>query len=743
MFLLSGTTHAMIDEPARLLLALAVFAAVAGFTVAGLHSHAGMDSFKSVRCGVRGAAVTAIVSASAFGVMARTVPGQFALFRALLAGILSVMPGMLCGTLAAGLGAILFSRPLPVEKPSPHGPDGLPESVVWGLRGLIATLVVLAVSLPPGEFPAAKLKPAIEEKPVQVIPQPPSFSYAASPAITTAHAMQWNLSTTHNLEGVKANTVTLSQDDRWLGYVSDHDAILRAVDLSSHSERHASLPHSIDRLAFSPDAERVFVATSREELQMGVVDLKTSRYISLPKPRNRAMPEGQLFWWQEKEVLILGNGGRWILNLDTLDVDAADEVASWKSADEARRSLITSQAAGGLRESPRWAWQSVLVPKSTELPEERGVSDWLIQGAMRLSIRHPERDVRRVFDLIAVEKRDRLLSTRDGSKVIQVRGDSARVFYFDITKSPSLKWTIPMPHPATEGPDSSRIETALKDGTLCAYVYGRVVNPLNQQLVGPDRRDVRGTLTVLDWDEKTMTVYLSETLGTVQVGDIVADLHIRNGDRRELVKLKTPHRWWAKLNQFVPESDEIEAIPTTAEKAKQFATVRDAERAATQAKDEADRKAREAEEARVRQERDAAMKRAEATNSTQPSNAGDPVKDFILAHHRKSEIGDARGIAADYAERVDYFTDGFVDPAYILRDETQYHATHRVEEESVQGDIRLTRLKNGYTATYTIKTRSLDLQKSTLKEGLFEENLIIIQSPTGLKIARQRAEKKP
>ncbi len=64
------------------------------------------------------------------------------------------------------------------------------------------------------------------------------------------------------------------------------------------------------------------------------------------------------------------------------------------------------------------------------------------------------------------------------------------------------------------------------------------------------------------------------------------------------------------------------------------------------------------------------------TNVSQPVD--NPIRQFILNHHRKSEQGDATAMAADYADRVDYFSDGVVTSSHILRDEVQYHQSHRV-----------------------------------------------------------------
>lgn len=733
---MSPMLHLMIAEPPWLLLVIAVLATLTGLAVSGLASRAGVDSSSSVRLGIRGSAIAAIAAGCVFALMARSLPGTIPVSRALLGGLLSIMPASLCGTVAAGVATRLFAQRTSSIASSATNSRLSTQVFIWGLRALIGSLTVAAILLPPGEFPKPKPSPVIDAVPVIVAPPP--FAYAIPSEMATAHALQWNFRTSQDVAGVRAGTVILSQDDRWLGYVSSRDTSLHALQLNSPTlRRSATLPHEVDRLSFSPNAESVFVAAHLGQTEIGVADLLSGRYIALPKPRNRAMPDGKLSWWKDNEVLIVGqNGNRWILNLDTLEVDDADSVESWNATEPAHRSSF-SGLAGSLRDSPRWAWERVMVPKSVALPEELGSTDWQIGGARRLAIQHPERDARRVFDMISVEDQDELRSTRDGSKVIRIRGDTASILYFDIGKAPPFKWTITMPHSPTEGPDAARIETALKDGTLCAFVYGRVTNPLNNKLVGPDRDDILGSVNVLEWKDKMITVYVSGYDRPLDVGCIVADLHIHSDQRHELLKLNTPHRWWAELSTAVPDSDKITAIPSRADKLKQFAAVRDAERQAAKDKDAAEGKARESEAARQQQVRLEAGRKA-----SQPESTGDPVKDFIIAHHRKSQRGDAEGMAADYADRVDYFTDGLVDVQHILKDELQYHSTHRVEEEFVQGDIRVTRLKNGFTATYLIKTTSFDLQKNTLKEGVFEENLIIIESPTGLKIARQRVEKK-
>ncbi|MBL9144135.1 MAG: hypothetical protein JNM99_10695 [Verrucomicrobiaceae bacterium] len=723
----------LVEQPIWLLVAIVCLSAATGFVVAAVASTQGFSSSVALRRGVIGAAVSSIVAASLFALMARMLPGLLTLFRALLAGWLSVMPAMLAGMIAACFGVVLGRRASDVPAES-----GSTQPLQWGLRSVVGLVAVMG-ALAPVRLSVPKPSAPVVVLPQRSKPEPAPWTYVPPSGLESAHALQWRIKDQRSVSDVLSSTVVLSKDDRWLGYVSSRNNTLVLMDLNHPSDsRRIPLPHGFDGITFAPDGKRVLLVSEGDPMEMGVADLSTGQYVSLPQLHPRSMRNGKVAWWSEHEVFMqMGQRGDWLLNLETLAMERAETTDRWKSLGVEQRSKLAPELSA-LPATNRWAWEPRQIAFTVELPEDVRTSDWEVKGGLCLCLQHPQYDARITFRAIGLDTDDRLLATRDSSKIIRVHRGTATVFYFTIEPCPPLQWKIDSPQLPSVGPDDERIKTALRDGTLAAFVYSPVINPLNNKVVGPVRSVVQGVVSVREWKDQSMTVYATELSGGFNHA-VIADLHIKSGGRVERVKLDLPHHWWAELTGAVPGCDNVALIPSREDKTKQFSEARSKEKLEIQAREEAARKQREAEAPKVE------PKPAQATPPTNVSQpVDDPIRQFVLNHHRKSEQGDSRALAADYADRVDYFSDGVVTSSHILRDEVQYHESHRVLEEKVQGEIRVNRLSaTSFTATYLLYTKSLDLQKGVTKEGLFEENLIIVQTPAGLRIARQRAEKKP
>ena len=102
------------------------------------------------------------------------------------------------------------------------------------------------------------------------------------------------------------------------------------------------------------------------------------------------------------------------------------------------------------------------------------------------------------------------------------------------------------------------------------------------------------------------------------------------------------------------------------------------------------------------------------------------------------------GLVADYGDRVDHFNNGLVDRNFILADESRYHANNSILEESVGDDIRVEKRGSaGYKVTYTIEVQTLNVRTNQTSGGKFDVELLVVETPTGLKITRQQTKKKP
>jgi hypothetical protein len=117
----------------------------------------------------------------------------------------------------------------------------------------------------------------------------------------------------------------------------------------------------------------------------------------------------------------------------------------------------------------------------------------------------------------------------------------------------------------------------------------------------------------------------------------------------------------------------------------------------------------------------------------------------VAAHHKKSLEGDVQGMVADYADKVDYFTNGVVDRAWILRDEATYHNSHLMFEERVVGDVTVKHATqgDGYTVSYDLRVQAQNLGTRKAVGGVFSVKMVITHTSEGMRIMLQHSEKKP
>lgn len=556
-----GFQMAMLNTPAWLLLTIATLSSVAAFVTGVGSLSQDFDSHSSIRRGVASAGLAACVAACAFALMTCGIPGTPQNFKALFAGALSVLPAMFCG-LFSSIAAVILTTP-PANAHHVHAPPQLQAKLpeVWGLRLVIGLLFVAAVVAPFVRQVALPVARPSEKPVAKKLPVP--FTYQVPPGMSRAHAMQWRLASARRFSDATPGTIALSQDDRWLAHGSQTDQALAMYDLhNSGNDYRIPISHSLGRLSFSPAGDRLFALTGGNSPEIVVIDLATRESILLPKPKHRAIPQGQLLWWHEKEVLIASiRGDLFALNLDSLEVDDANAVSFWREAEPVLKEKVLQELVGSSGDSQHWAWKAGLLVENTSLPEIQGLSYWPVTISKHLAITHPEHDCSQLFPTITAEPNDVFRMSKDGCKVLRQRGSQIDVMYFKAGEAPYLKWEFLMPHTIQECPKSARVEAALEDGSLCALIYGPMTNPLTGKVVGPDRNTVRGLVRINYWLNKTATVHLAARYSEIRPGDVIADLSIWDEQPPELLNLSTLHRWWTVLPEPLSGSDRLTTIP--------------------------------------------------------------------------------------------------------------------------------------------------------------------------------------
>jgi hypothetical protein len=468
------------------------------------------------------------------------------------------------------------------------------------------------------------------------------------------------------------------------------------------------------------------------------------------------VPDGTPFWWKDTKVLIVQNQDRLMLNLDNLEIDDAAQDEEWKSLDPLIQQKVTREVVPALMDKAQWQWEVRRFIRRSELPEIAGQSQWPLTLERCLTISHPLLDCMTVFPALDVKEGERLCSTRDGSVVLRPLGGVLHLYYFDVEPLPDLVWKIVMPHSPEEGEHAKELTRALEAGQLAALVYRPMINPLNQKMVGPLREEALGVLRFLEWKGKEATVYLWQRRSPIKEGDIIADVcSLTDEPEGELLTLNTPHRWWTSL----PAANGGSLTPPkTSSRDQQTSVVQKREREETTvkvAREEAERRKREEDEAAsarmsaektaaMEAERKAAAEKAASTDLVAPK-LKDLVVRFVAAHHKKSLDGDVQGMVADYADRVDYFTNGVVDRAWILRDEATYHNSHFMFEERIMGDMKVTHATqgDGYEAAYDLRVQAENMGTRKPVGGVFSVKMVITHTSEGMRIILQHSEKKP
>jgi hypothetical protein len=748
----------MVWEPGWLLLVLLVIACMAGFAGGAVSVQQGNDPSSALRFGAWTAFLSALVAASIFALSSRLMESWFFVFKAGTAGVLSLLPVTFYGMVCSGIAALTLARQdAPTNPAIPATPPS--SAMIWSLRAFIALLVVLAIVLPPASplrFVAPLPSPQLQ-RPVQTAAPPPAFAFTPSPDIEHASAMQWRLLKQREVSGVDESTLALSPDDRYVACVAREQQAVQVIDLRTEAVWRVNLPGKVEHFSFDPTGARLLAVWLLDgERFYGVADIRGGHVTTLPKPRKGIVPSGTPFWWKDTKVLVVQNQDRLMLNLDNLEIDDAAQDEEWKSLDPLIQQKLTREVVPALMDKAQWQWEVRRFIRRSELPEIAGQSQWPLTLERCLAISHPLLDCMTVFPSLDVKEGERLCSTRDGSVVLRPLGGVLHLYYFDVEPLPDLVWKIVMPHSPEDGEHAKEVARALEAGQLAALVYRPMINPLNQQVVGPLREEALGVLRFLEWKGKEATVYLWQRRYPIKQGDIIADVcSLTDEPEGELLTLNTPHRWWSRLpatnsGALTPPKTSLRHEQTAAVKKRE--SEQNAEQVARDAVERRKREEAEAASARVAAEKTAAMeaeRKAAAEKAALTDEVAPKLKDmvvrFVAAHHKKSLEGDVQGMVADYADKVDYFTNGMVDRAWILRDEATYHNSHLMFEEKVIGDVTVKHATqgDGYEVSYKLRVQAQNMGTRKPVDGIFSVRLVITHTSEGMRIILHHSVKEP
>ena len=130
---------------------------------------------------------------------------------------------------------------------------------------------------------------------------------------------------------------------------------------------------------------------------------------------------------------------------------------------------------------------------------------------------------------------------------------------------------------------------------------------------------------------------------------------------------------------------------------------------------------------------------SEPSPSPSEKIAEDAIKLFLRAHHLKASQGDIQGYLTDYAERVDYFSDGFVGHQHIAQDQRSYRQKFPKATETIVGDVDLQYPRGRIQAVYKLRSELEDVS-GEWRTVLSSVTLHIVVDRGEPKIIKQRSQ---
>jgi hypothetical protein len=721
--------HVGIDTK-LLLLALCLIASMTGVCSAWLSSLLNRARHEIVRDGCRGALIGSLASAGLLVAFCRGFEGVIVSIFALVAVVPCILPAAFCGLIAAVLTVIALNPPLTVEEVSTGG-SRLPT----GVAVLIAVIGFLSPLLPASPAPPPKpieLPPPVEEpKPVFVpAPRPepvapvPVFQYEVPRDFKSATAGEISIVSPKSFGRIEPGSpVVISGGSRFLAFQpATNQGMVEVVDLHRAATVGRFSPGGkVGSLSLSPDGKRLICDMPAEFIRLVVIEIESGRITPLPLPKGRAMPAGELLWWEDTEVLVFPEGKPPVaLNLDTLLISDADQSVRWSGLTKEKRGEVRQSGLAAFSGSS-WQPKKAVRLLTAELPETQGTAEWDMTTGNQWGLEDKLKPFINLSLDIPRGDADRVLMSPDHAKLVLVRNDALMVLYLGTTAKPPPAYSIEMRLKADACVDHEAIQKAMETRDLSAFVYAPMVNPLNGKVVGPDRAHIKAHLRFAKWDGDKAKVWAHTLFRAVASGDIVADLHVFSEQDGDLLAVEKKRPWWTTLDDKSAEA--AGEVPTNEELAK----------------------LKTASEARHPQP-SSALPAAPVPPANEPSSQNVNVKairDFVLAHHKKATEGNIAGMVADYADKVDHFQNGVVDRDFILKDEIAYHAKYIYVDEEVKGEIKTRDLPNGVVeVSYLLLVSWQKRADNELGGGEFDVTLEVGKADGRLQILKHRSTKR-
>jgi serine/threonine protein kinase len=113
---------------------------------------------------------------------------------------------------------------------------------------------------------------------------------------------------------------------------------------------------------------------------------------------------------------------------------------------------------------------------------------------------------------------------------------------------------------------------------------------------------------------------------------------------------------------------------------------------------------------------------------------------FVTAHLQKCMNGDIPGIVADYSDSVDYYDNGTVGQAFILKDRQKFSASWPFLSIRLTSEIQADdSYGSGMTVTFNYSFEARSNRRKTSR-GQATNRWVLVETPNGLRIATEKQE---
>ena len=309
-------------------------------------------------------------------------------------------------------------------------------------------------------------------------------------------------------------------------------------------------------LTWSPGSTHLFSVRQDGTTSAFVVDI--GKELPLPLPKATHLPSGQPYWWYGDEV-IFHDGRRfhaW-LDIDVLRVGEIETSPKWKSRTELN-TAPTGMPEATLPNTTRCRLSVGPVITDYMSPQYRQPS-WETNWLATLTIEDRLSPRSQAIKEVDIVEGDRVVGADDGSKLIRIRDGVAEVIYFGIeNERPASAYAVAVPR-RTQSESFADFFKQLDSQSSCVFICPPLVNPLNSEVVGPDRDHVRGIARVLSWENEEAVIWMAEGYAQIAEGDVAAEPHIWVNSEPTSLESPFGEFWWAELGEV--DGDDADLKP--------------------------------------------------------------------------------------------------------------------------------------------------------------------------------------